>query len=843
MKYLYLFIWFLFSIVCQGNNVRIKSTPNWVNSVKLKSDSITSRGGGYQFLMTDYQENISAKTSYYHNMISVFNSEGIQEMSDLTISYDPAYQTLNIHKLQVIRNGEVINKKHLPIQVIQQESGQSKKLYDESLTAIIHFDDIQKNDIIEYSYSLIGYNPIYKNNYSATLTLEYNVPINHIYYRILSANELTYNLLYSASAPQITKGNNGFEYIWNESSLDPITYDTQVPVWYNIQKRVDVSTYKNWKTVTDLLVPLYKYNNKDISNIASEILEHSEIEDTVLAFINFVQDDIRYLGLEAGSSAFKPHNPKFVYEQKYGDCKDKSLLLVALLREIGLDANPVLVNSWKSKTIVKDLPSINVFNHCVVTFDKDDKTYYIDPTISNQGGDLDHIHFPTYDYGLILNKNVNELTPLPESKIHKTKVKEDFTITSFEETSYLDIATEYSGNKADDMRMFYEGISLDVIEKNYVDYYSSIYPNIKMVEPLKIIDFSKNTINKFIVKERYSIDSIWVSSAELENLVKLTTYPLNLYDLIIHTNTANRTQPYALGPRKDYEQVTTYTLPENWPVEPTAEFIYGPGFQYEFESSGSGNKIELKYRYETILDWIPANEVKLFLQKNKEIQDNITYELTYVKGGSSGTSWFTVFLFVITAILSIYFGIQLYIHYNPVVQANDYTMFIGGWLYFPLIGLLLTPVLMAREVFSTEIFNANIWNGLSLITEHTYTYSALLVVESIYNVSMIIFSVVLIILFFQRRTSVPNLMIIFYIATLVFPILDSLAYDLLDNTNSISQFLTPRELGRAFMIVCVWIPYFRVSTRVKDTFGRIIHEGKLVNTGDVYQEEQEIKTE
>ena len=54
-----------------------------------------------------------------------------------------------------------------------------------------------------------------------------------------------------------------------------------------------------------------------------------------------MQDEVRYLGLENGISAYKPSSPNKVYNQRFGDCKDKSLLLVTMLNQMNIEAYPV----------------------------------------------------------------------------------------------------------------------------------------------------------------------------------------------------------------------------------------------------------------------------------------------------------------------------------------------------------------------------------------------------------------------------------------------------------------------------------------------------------------------
>jgi hypothetical protein len=96
----------------------------------------------------------------------VVNNVGVQNASEINISFDPAYETISFHFIRIIRNGEIINKyKEKEIKVIQREDNLESKIYDGSLTAYLSLSDIRLGDIIEYSYTIKGRNPIFNNKY------------------------------------------------------------------------------------------------------------------------------------------------------------------------------------------------------------------------------------------------------------------------------------------------------------------------------------------------------------------------------------------------------------------------------------------------------------------------------------------------------------------------------------------------------------------------------------------------------------------------------------------------------------------------------------------------------
>ena len=78
---------------------------------------------------------------------------------------------------------------------------------------------------------------------------------------------------------------------------------------------------------------------------------------------------------------YKPYTTAVIFDRRHGDCKDKSLLLNVMLREIGIDAYPVLIRSSALRsTDDLSLPLIRHFNHCIS---------YLPPTGDRPGMFLD----------------------------------------------------------------------------------------------------------------------------------------------------------------------------------------------------------------------------------------------------------------------------------------------------------------------------------------------------------------------------------------------------------------------------------------------------------------------
>ncbi|WP_299530860.1 DUF3857 domain-containing protein [Ulvibacterium sp.] len=819
-------------LFCTAQRVDKTKVPDWVNPIPFIHEEASKNQGGYQYLLLDFQDNLPRQNVYRHYAIKVLNTKGIQEMSDIDVTYDPSYQKLEFHQIRLVRNGTIIDRLgESTINVFQRETQMERSLYDGSFTAVINLWDVREGDIIEYAFSIKGFNPINKGNYSTTLYQEYTSPVNRIYNRIITnkTNKIWYKLLEGASEPTVTKTHKRTEYIWDLDGSQNKLYDSNVPPWFDIQKRVSISTMEDWGKVVDWAKGLYTYPTDNLSVAKELMIEDEPLDERIVQLIRFVQDEIRYLGFESGIGAYKPNIPSKVYRQRYGDCKDKSLLLVSLLRKEGVSSFPLLVNTQLRDGIRNLLPSHNIFDHCIVYFNFEGKDFYVDPTISDQGGNLENLSFPNYGTGLLVKSNEDGLITISKGKKSGITINERIRIDSIQGSATLSIETEYTGGKADYIRSYFNNTPMETIEKEYINYYSNLYPQIAFSSGIKLNDGLRNSYNSVYVEEYYEINEFWSKSEE--GILYCETYPLVLESLINYPVSAKRNMPYHLGEPHSFSQKTTIELPENWPVNATEKTIEGTGFKYTNSIKGFGSSLSVAHTYDLDTDTLPADQVALFQEKNDEIKNSLSYYLTYdSQNAGFKLSWVSILLLVLAVISGFYFSLKIFREYNPKPQGNGPEKPIGGWLILPAIGLLLSPILILVQVVSEDQFNEHIWSAFYNLQEGqslnlVFLYGA----EQFYNYLLITFSVLLIILFFKKRTSLPILITIYYTLAFLVPLIDLILVEQLvpGQLGEAETMASYKEIARSFITAAIWIPYFNISQRVKDTFCRTYENSKV----------------
>jgi len=132
---------------------------------------------------------------------------------------------------------------------------------------------------------------------------------------------------------------------------------------------VSFSTGASWQAVAEAYARIVdsQANSVEVMALAEKLTSGKKSrEDRAEAILEYLHKEVRYTGVEFGEAAILPHAPNETLARKYGDCKDKSLLLVTLLRAAGIHAHIALLNAGSRRDVPGDLPGMGLFDHAIV---------------------------------------------------------------------------------------------------------------------------------------------------------------------------------------------------------------------------------------------------------------------------------------------------------------------------------------------------------------------------------------------------------------------------------------------------------------------------------------------
>jgi hypothetical protein len=146
----------------------------------------------------------------------------------------------------------------------------------------------------------------------------------------------------------------------------------------------------------------------------------------------------------------------------------------------------------------------------------------------------------------------------------------------------------------------------------------------------------------------------------------------------------------------------------------------------------------------------------------------------------------------------------------PATTATNRPSGIGGWLIFPAIGMVISPILIVGGLLHNITILSESIGALEL--DYPGAHKAMLA-QSIFGFAFLCFHLYVAALFFTKRRNLPKMISSLLLVNLMLTIITGALY-----ANVFRDPIDAKEMWKAFVLAAVWIPYFHLSKRVKATF-------------------------
>ncbi len=233
----------------------------------------------------------------------------------------------------------------------------------------------------------------------------------------------------------------------------------------------------------------------------------------------------------------------------------------------------------------------------------------------------------------------------------------------------------------------------------------------------------------------------------------------------------------------------------------------------------------VNHEYKLNKSWISAKETADFLVKQNDISDKFTYyvstlnrivpfKLSYIS---------IIFLLCPMILFTLFLVVKRVVKRSVVEEAKKEAKQFGGWLLLPILLLPLSLYLQGTMILSDDYLNVQVWKELyELGFEDGMRLIFINAFETMGNVFLMMFTLYIIYKFFRKSAMLPSLLITMLIANIVWLVVDTtvvgyFASDALGKTEYLAAF---KEIFMAMVIAAIWVPYFKLSKRVQETFVR-----------------------
>jgi transglutaminase-like putative cysteine protease len=612
--------------------------PQWVEPAELPTapfEESDKDKGGVRYVLVDHQIRVDGTRAEYARFVTRLNNvTGVEDNSQITIDFDPKLEKLHLHTVLVRRGAEALDQLRIGrIRVLQRESELEDNVLDGDLTFHILLSDVRVGDTIDYSYTIERRDPDWGNRAYGRYSMQWSVPVVLARVRVsapLGAPMSTRS--HGNDAPKRWVAAQWQYWEWSKPNPPVLRKEKNAPGWLEQYSSVEFSQFADWSELARSANALFTLSAKPSNDLLaiSKRLESGGAtpEQRAIAVLKFVQEEIRYTGIEEGRGAFKPTPPNEVLTRRYGDCKDKTLLAVTLLRSVGIDAAPALVSThWRQK-LGERLPSPGLMNHAVVRAQIAGKRYWFDVTATGQGGQLPHFTQAHFGAALVVAPGVTQLEEMPDvtAVTPLTVSRSTFDLRAgLQAEAVLTISTKYLGVEADNKRRQLRSSGVADLGKQYLEYYKGRYPGTRSAKPLRLTD--DLDLNEITIDESYRIDHIFKTNKKGAKVLYL------IADTIVGSLEApdppERTTPLAIDfPTHDMAKITVL-LPSSWNITEGVEKIQEPGFEYGSNISYRNDEVTLEYRYRALADNVAVNQLAQYIKQLERAKDDVYFNLSY----------------------------------------------------------------------------------------------------------------------------------------------------------------------------------------------------------------------
>lgn len=423
-----------------------------------------------------------------HEIIQIINKKGIEKYSSLTFPFSKKNQKLKVYFIKIIQpNGNIININPDSLKTVTAPFNPEAPIFSNQLLKTVQLPGLVKGSLINYKYKTIVIKPYMKNNFFTEDYFGGLSPLKKSVYKLTIPDGLYYRYAEYGfhEKPEIIKGNSVTTLVWSIWNRKKITPEEMGPGESFIVPHVIISSVKSWNMVAswyahltkDRIKPgkkLYEYIKKITASKKRKLEKIREI-------YNFVAKKIRYVGYEFGIDGYKPSNVNSIFKNRFGDCKDHATLFSSMLKQIGVNAYPVLIPTTEIPDMNPNIPSPFVFDHEITAIELKPGKFMFADTTSNVTtfGDL-----PPMDQGrnvLLIDgdKGIILKTPIfPPSK-NSISVKEYASVSG---SGGLSVKSSIIYSGAYDMykRYLYSSTSERKKKEGILRNVMSIVPNAKL---------------------------------------------------------------------------------------------------------------------------------------------------------------------------------------------------------------------------------------------------------------------------------------------------------------------------------------------------------------------------
>lgn len=404
-----------------SREVLYDAAPAWVRPPPAETQGSSPAGAPARIVYSDQQVHLgkNGAENYSAYRIKILRPEALAA-GNLVAAWNPDTDDLIVHRLNIIRDGKVLDVlATTKFRVMERADKLEYAVLDGALTAALQTPGLQVGDELEFAATIRRRDLTFGGRSTGALQLPILSSPGAYRTRLTWPKDSAVLWRATPDLGPLAPRAEGSEQVLQDELRDPgsVPLTDGAPPRFNLRRRVEFSQFAAWSEISQALRPLFER----AATLAPNSPVHAEAAKIAAATsdpgsraeeaLRLVQDRIRYVYVEFGGGGYRPASADDTWSRKFGDCKAKSVLLTALLRELGIESELVLVASAGGDGMDQLLPTPAAFDHILVRAKISGKAYWLDGT---RVGDrrLSALPAPRSRWALAIRPTPVELEPV-----------------------------------------------------------------------------------------------------------------------------------------------------------------------------------------------------------------------------------------------------------------------------------------------------------------------------------------------------------------------------------------------------------------------------------------------
>ena len=287
------------------------------------------------------------------------------------MQFSPGAEQLRVLRARVYKaDGRVIEGEQAGDSAV---SDAAVSMYYDVRSHAVRFPGLQKGDVVEIDYRVtptISANP-YGDYFGEVMAFRTDVVQRLQRYVLITPADRKF-YIHEARMPapaEVATVGRERVYRWEAHDTAALANEPRGPAITEVAPYVHVSSFASWdelgRRYAQLIAPQFELD-ANLRDALDRLLQGKRTDlEKIRAIHGFVLRNTHYVGLEFGIYSYKPYPVSQTYARRFGDCKDKASLMIALLRASGIDADIALVRTRRLGAIGDSPASVAVFNHAI----------------------------------------------------------------------------------------------------------------------------------------------------------------------------------------------------------------------------------------------------------------------------------------------------------------------------------------------------------------------------------------------------------------------------------------------------------------------------------------------